>query len=207
MLKLPVNSTPLSIARLYAIDSFNYTHDHEGFEDEKGTNSKLRRIQIGRFGQEWITEFCKINNIHITADKTSAKENDIFDINILGKNIDVKTSASTIPCQCNKLIERKNNIDLFVFMKTDNWLSCIEPICIIPFDYYFQNALLIKEGELFPQTNIKNKFKRGSYVLQEPEIYGGQPVINTLVKVSQYGWDSVYTKYGWNIQFNQRLTA
>lgn len=189
--KFPVNSTALSLARLYAIDSFNYTYDYKGFEDEQQTDRKLRRIQIGRFGQEWIAEFCKMNNIPITADSSTAKENDDFDINISGKYIDVKTAVSTIPCQCNKAIENKKNIDMFIFLKTDSKFSFIEPVCIIPFQQYFQHAVLVRKGEMFPDTNIKNKFGEGSYVLRNPLQYG-YPVINTLIQIQKYGWNVIY---------------
>lgn len=86
----PVSSSILIEARLYCQDSIQHTMDYKGWKDQ---HEKQSRITYGKFGQLWVAEFCRLNNIPYRKDKSPPKEADDVDLFIFDRSVDVKTTV------------------------------------------------------------------------------------------------------------------
>jgi len=165
--KYPFRIRIIDRAKKYAEQSLRNTHDYGGWKDESQTDRKRQRIMTGRFGQLWVYEFCKLNNIPSEHDNSSVYEADDFDIKIMGYSVDVKTTTvNGICCQVNPALKSKN-IDYYCFLKTDKQYSFSEPLGLIEKGEYYKNAILIPNGAKFPGTSIENKYHSGSYILED----------------------------------------
>lgn len=171
MYKLPNFEVSITDAQEYANASISYTYDYQGWEDQKGTNKKYNRILIGRFGQEWLYNFCKLNNLNVEKDRSSYKENDKYDLMISGKLVDVKTSISELfigqispGCYKNELI------DIYCFILTDEQISFIEPIGFISRGKFIENCYYVPHNGLI-RGKIENRFLEGSYFIDRNNIY------------------------------------
>ena len=161
--KYPVLSTVIERARLYAIDSYSYTHDHKGWETQQ---SKSQRILTGRVGQEWVSAFCVINGIKNKPDTSSHKDNDEYDLIICGKTIDVKITAVShcFASQVNNT-SIKQKIDYYCFLLTDKKFTYIQPVGFISHSNYVRAAVNVPQGACIPGSTIKQIFRDGSRFL------------------------------------------
>lgn len=153
--RYPIHSGVLSEARLYAQESYRHTMDYDGWKDQK---LKMARLTYGKFGQLWVTEFCRANAIDCVKDTSSPYVPDDVDLTICGHSIDVKTTINRAylgqvsPGVINK------PCDYFCFLVTDQQCSFVEPIGFIDSDTYRAIAVEVKEGQLVPGTNQKQRF-------------------------------------------------
>lgn len=162
--RYPITSTLLSEARVYAQESYAHTMDYKGWQDQK---LKLARMTFGKFGQLWVTEFCRVNGISYEKDTSSPYVADDRDLSIYGHSIDVKTTINrdflgqVSPGVINK------PCDYFCFLVTDLQCSFVEPVGFMDCDTYRSVAVQVKEGELIPGTNTRQRFNT-SFFLPRP---------------------------------------
>lgn len=163
-IRYPLSSALLSEARLYAIESFPHTLNYKGWKDQK---LKLARLTYGKFGQLWVTEFCRANGIECEKDTSSPYVPDDLDLTIYGHTIDVKTTINrdflgqVSPGVINK------PCDYFCFVVTDIACSFVEPIGFMDCDTYRSVAVEVKEGQCIPGTNTAQRFGT-SFFLPKP---------------------------------------
>jgi hypothetical protein len=159
----PVSTKMLTEARCYAVDSIKHTVNYPGWKDE---HKKFERITTGRFGQLWVAEFCKINGIECEQDETPPTENDVSDVTICGSVIDVKTSLyKSFVGQVNGSVIKKP-CDYYCFLLTTREFDIVMPYGFVSYEDYKENATKLKEGDIIPGTNIKNRFNE-TYFLSE----------------------------------------
>jgi len=187
-MRIPVNTMSLMAARVYAYDSHLFTHDHCGYEQDSKTVSKIDRITTGVFGQEWLAEMCRLNGIAVKKDTTTHMQNDVFDLKILDKIVEVKTAASDIYCQVNCIANRRL-CDFYCFLKTDKNKTFIEPVGIIPKSIYDQVKIKVDYDSKIPGTNFMQKHIVGTYVLDREENRLAN-VVATILKAQKQGWDA-----------------
>lgn len=171
MYKLPCSETARINAESYAIASLSFTYSYAGWESEAGTDRQKQRITIGRFGQEWLYEFCKFNQISCEKDRTSPEENDKYDLIICKKIVDVKTTYHQgLIGQVSPGCMNNEKVSVFCFMLTSKDMQYIEPIGFISKKLFIQNAKLIPYGEEIRNTGIKQLYKDGSYFVDREYI-------------------------------------
>jgi hypothetical protein len=160
----------LELARLYAKESLEYTHSYDGWEDQNQTVKQMQRILVGRFGQRWVAEICRLNNIPMNFDESDVKISDDLDMTIIDTIVDVKTTATnSISCQVNAAL-KSHNVDAYCFLRTDKKLTYVEALGFILQDRYFKCAVKVECGEFFPGTKLANRFANGSYVLDRKHL-------------------------------------
>lgn len=182
-MKLPMTSSLLTEARLYALESTQFTFDYDGWnqQNEASAAAKLERITIGRYGQLWLAEFCKINGIPYEKDLSSPFVTDTSDIFIAGRSVDVKTSKmSNLPPQVSPGVVSKSEV--FAFLRTDQSLSFIEPLGFIESDAFLQLARKILYDDLIPGTTFRQRFKEGSYFIEPRHLTPFGRVVRELMK-------------------------
>lgn len=190
-MKYPYSIEILKRADAYAKKSLNYTYSYAGWENEAGTEVQYRRILIGRFGQEWVADCCKLNGVKVRFDESDYTEADNFDLIVTDSIVDVKvTVTSSILCQVNGALAEKL-VDVYCFMRVDRDLAFVEPLGIISKDLYFEYAQKINYNECFPKTSIRNKFKNGSYILKPSLLFSFEDTLGKLKK-----WESDNSRYG-----------
>jgi hypothetical protein len=181
-MKLPIASTILSAARLYAIETADHTVNYEGWNenDIADTFRKLERITLGRFGQLWFYEFCQLNGIPSEEDKTNPLISDKTDVRVCGFDVDVKISKiADMPCQISPGVLDKSQI--YLFLGCDERLTYIEPKGFISRLKIKENSVFIKHGEKIPNTNFIQKFKAGSYFISNKELKPFFEVVHNLI--------------------------
>ena len=180
VMKYPYSIEILKRADAYAKKSLKYTYSYSGWEDETGTSRQYDRILIGRFGQEWVADYCRLNRIKVIFDESDYRVADNFDLIIIDSIVDVKTTmVSTIPCQVNAALAKKD-VDFYCFIRLDRNFTFVEPLGFISQDLYFKYAQKINYNECFPKTSIRNKFKNGSYILKRSFLSCFETTIKTL---------------------------
>jgi len=118
-MKYPYNVEILKRANTYALKSLKYTYSYAGWEDQAGTKAQYDRILIGRFGQEWVSDYFRLNGIDTRFDESDYTEADDFDLIIADSVIDVKTTiTTTISCQVNAALSKKS-VDAYCFIRLD----------------------------------------------------------------------------------------
>lgn len=158
----PVSTKILTEARLYAQDSIQHTMDYEGWKDQ---HKKQERITYGKFGQLWVSEFCRLNNIPHKKDRSSPMQADDLDLTIFDKKIDVKTTV------CNALVGQvspgviNKPCDEYCFLVTDRQCSYVTPIGFVSQSDYKAHSVFVAENETIPGTNLRQRFGGGSYFL------------------------------------------
>lgn len=160
-MRLPINIDALQLARLYAIDSINYTHDYHGFDGENKDNAKkIERIMVGKLCEMWLAQYCKLNRIDYKPDESTPQETDSGDLFVHGWNVDCKgTIHPGFAGQISKNHDSKNNtIDYYAFFRTDRFMSFIEPLGMIHKSKVHASSRKICEGEEIPGTGIKQRF-------------------------------------------------
>ena len=177
--KYPCNSRVLEKAQKYMEESIDYTHDYSGWNKKQ---YKSLRITTGRFGQEWLIEFAKLNGLKIKADRTNPQTPDGFDVILCDCVCDVKTtSRDDITCQVPAHLKGKH-VDYFCFLRTNTAHDHIQPLGIIPKDQYFKQATFVPEGQKIPGCNVINVFEPGTYVLEDLNLLiGFQDAISMLI--------------------------
>ena len=163
-IRYPITSALLSEARLYAQESYGHTMDYQGWKDQ---HLKMARMTYGKFGQLWVAEFCRANNLQYQKDTSSPYVADDRDLTIYGHSIDVKTTINrdflgqVSPGVINK------PCDYFCFIVTDKECSFVEPIGFIDCETYRSIAVEIKEGQTIPGTKTFQRFGT-SFFLPRP---------------------------------------
>jgi len=163
----PANTAMLSEARLYATDSIMHTMDYNGWKDQ---HQKRERITYGKFGQLWVTEFCRLNGVPHQKDRSSPKDADDVDLVVRGQLIDVKTSV------CQSLVGQvspgvlNKPCDYFCFLLTDKACSYVAPYGLIEADVYRKIAVEVKQGDLIPGTGIQQRFGSSFFLPENPEL-------------------------------------
>lgn len=158
----PVSTKVLTEARLYAQDSIQHTMDYKGWEDQ---HQKQDRITYGKFGQLWVSEFCRLNNIPHEKDRSSPMQADDLDLIIFDKVIDVKTTVfSSLVGQVSPGVINKP-CDEYCFLVTDKQCSFVTPIGFVSRSDYKTHSVYVAKGEVIPGTNLRQKFNDGSYFL------------------------------------------
>lgn len=169
MYKLPITTTVISEAKLYAMESIKHTVDYKGWGD---CHQKLCRITIGNFCQLWLAEFCKINGIPHVKDNSSPYEPDKCDLTINGHAIDCKSSVvSSLPMQVSPHCEKQENIDFYAFFSTDKEMNFIEPLGFISRLKFMKEAMVVNVGDTIPGTNLVQRFDK-SYFINKENLYG-----------------------------------
>jgi hypothetical protein len=162
--KIPSFEAARKRAEDYAEKSINHTHDYAGWDDQY---KKKSRITIGRFGQEWLIEYCQLNGLEYKADKSSYTESDDFDVEICGKVMDVKTSISeAFTGQVSPGCRNKTHINAFCFFLTNHDLSFIEPLGFMQYEDFWSVCTHIGFGQEIRRTGITNRFRGGSYFVE-----------------------------------------
>lgn len=178
-IRYPITSTLLSEARLYARESFGHTMDYQGWQDQK---LKLARLTYGKFGQLWVAEFCRVNGIQYEKDTSSPYVADDRDLSIFGHSIDVKTTINrdflgqVSPGVINK------PCDYFCFIVTDMQCSFVEPLGFIECDAYRAIAVEVKEGQLIPGTNTRQRFGTSFFL---PRLAPVTPFVQFLLRLRE----------------------
>lgn len=178
-IRYPIASTLLSEARLYARESFGHTMDYQGWQDQK---LKLARLTYGKFGQLWVAEFCRVNGIQYEKDTSSPYVADDRDLSIFGHSIDVKTTINrdflgqVSPGVINK------PCDYFCFIVTDMQCSFVEPLGFIDCDAYRAIAVEVKEGQLIPGTNTRQRFGTSFFL---PRLAPVTPFVQFLLRLRE----------------------
>lgn len=178
-IRYPITSTLLSEARLYARESFGHTMDYQGWQDQK---LKLARLTYGKFGQLWVAEFCRVNGIQYEKDTSSPYVADDRDLSIFGHSIDVKTTINrdflgqVSPGVINK------PCDYFCFIVTDMQCSFVEPLGFIDCDAYRAIAVEVKEGQLIPGTNTRQRFGTSFFL---PRLAPVTPFVQFLLRLRE----------------------
>ena len=191
LMKYPYSIEILKRADTYAKQSLKYTYSYSGWEDEAGTLRQYDRILIGRFGQEWVADYCKLNRVNVRFDESDYTEADNFDLIITDSIVDVKTTVtSNIHCQVNGALTEKL-VDVYCFMHMDRNFTFVEPLGFISQDLYFEYAQKINYNECFPKTSISNKFRNGSYILKPSLLFSFEDTLRELKK-----WKSDNSRYG-----------
>lgn len=179
-MKYPYSIEILKCADTYAKKSLKYTYSYTGWESEAGTEAQYQRILTGRFGQEWVASYCRLNRIKVISDESDYRVADNFDLIIIDSIVDVKTTmVSIIPCQVNAALAKKD-VDFYCFIRLDRNFIFVEPFGFISQDLYFKYAQKINYNECFPKTSIRNKFKNGSYILKRSFLSCFETTIKTL---------------------------
>lgn len=178
----PVATTMLTEARMYAVESINYTMDYDGWDDG---HKKMERITTGKFAQLWLCEFCRVNNILYQKDRSSPKMADSGDLVINGWNVDCK--VSTIPLLAGQVSKHhdspKNNINIYFFFLTDGQMSFIKPVGCIRKEHLIDVSKKVLEGEKIPDTNIVQRFGY-SYFADTTKLPTFETTIKHISKVS-----------------------
>lgn len=168
----PLSHTQMDLAKLYAIESHTHTANYAGWEGEDGTKRKLRRIKIGRLGQLWFARLLQLNKIACEVDETGPESVDDFDIRLGPTSVDVKTTVdSRFIGQVSPGVRGKN-IDFFCFLQVSRRFEWIEFVGWISALGYFDCAAYISQGEVIPNTNIKQLYKEGSYFIERSSLRG-----------------------------------
>ena len=169
--KLPSLGQLIKDAETYSTQSINYTFDYSGWEDESGTNRKKDRIFYGRFGQEWLYRFCKLNELKVDKDNTSEKENDKFDLIISRHIVDVKNSISEgFIGQVSPGCYKNEKTHFYCFLLTDRELSYVEPLGFISAGDFKKKCFFVAHDEYIRNTGMKNKFIDGSYFVDRDKL-------------------------------------
>lgn len=167
--RIPCSSLLLTEARLYALESKNFTMDYRGWQDQ---HNKLERLTYGKFAQLWVYEYCRLNGIPCEKDTSSHRDPDDKDLTISGHDIDVK--ASIIPSLVGQISPGvyKREGGFYCFMITDRDCSFIRPIGFLSKAKFMEHSSEVKKGEVIPGTNIKQRFGSSRFVSP------GAPVID-----------------------------
>jgi hypothetical protein len=183
--KLPCSDSAKNNAESYAVASLNFTHSYAGWENESGTERQKQRITIGRFGQEWLYEFCKFNQIPCEKDSTSPEENDKYDLIICKKTIDVKTTYHQgLIGQVSPGCIRNEKTSVYCFMLTNKEMEYIEPIGFVSKKVFVEHAQLIPFDAEIRNTGIKQLYKEGSYFIDRDYIKDFYEAIGWFVNYS-----------------------
>lgn len=176
-------------ARLYAQDSIQHTMDYIGWEDQ---HNKQERITYGKFGQLWVSEFCRLNKIPHEKDRSSPTQADDLDLTIMGKMVDVKTTViREFVGQISPGVFNKP-CDEYCFIVTDRQCSFVTPIGFVSQEDYKKHCVHIKKGEIIPGTSREQKFGGGSYFLPHNSKVC-RPFVYTLMKwINKSGKDEKF---------------
>lgn len=159
----PVTSSLLTEARLYCQDSIQHTMDYEGWDDQ---HEKQARITYGKFGQLWVAEFCRLNGIPHSKDRSSPKYADDLDLMIHNKRVDVKTTVyKDLVGQISPGVINKD-CDEYCFVVTDKQCTFVTPIGFVSKQEYKEHCIFVKQGEVIPGTTLTQRFRGGSYFIQ-----------------------------------------
>lgn len=162
--RIPLNTSILSEARLYAMESASHTMDYSGWEDQY---KKLERLTYGKFAQLWVYELCRINGVECKKDKSPPTEPDDSDLEICGFSVDVKASTSpNLIGQVSPGVYGRSN-DFYCFALTDKDCSYIEVPGVISCADYRKHAIRVPNGEIIPGTNIKQRFGTSYFLPKE----------------------------------------
>jgi len=163
-IRYPITSALLSEARLYAQESYGYTMNYKGWDDQY---KKMARMTYGKFAQLWVADFCRVNDIDYVKDTSSPYVAHNLDLTICGHSIDVKASINrTFIGQVSPGVINKP-CDYFCFVVTDDKCSFVEPIGFIDCDMYRSVSVKVNEGDLIPGTNTRQRFET-SFFLPRP---------------------------------------
>lgn len=177
-LRFPIHSALLSEARLYALESSGHTLDYEGWGDQY---EKMGRLTYGKFGQLWVTEFCRANGIDCVKDISSPYVPDKVDLTIYGHAIDVKTTVNrSLLGQTSPGVFQKNACDFFCFLVTDKKCSFVETIGFLDAETYKSIAVKVKKGELIPGTTWEQRFSESYFLPPDAPVV---PFMNFLLKL------------------------
>jgi hypothetical protein len=155
-------------AREYAHKSLEHTLSYWGWHDEDNTDKQLNRITSGVFGQYWLSEVCRLNDIPYELDNSAYTDPDEYDLLLgAGRRItDVKSACnSNLKMQINAALKTRA-IDTYCFLFLEKDLSKVEPYGFISKPDYYEHARFIPEGAFFPGTGLTNRFNNGSYILE-----------------------------------------
>lgn len=181
--KLPSFDKAIQLAVSYSNKSIEFTYDYSGWEHEGGTERKRKRIEVGRFGQEWFCSYLRLNGIACHSDDTSPEQNDKYDVMVMNKLlIDIKTSSHPgFIGQVSPGVFGKNGLFAYCFLLTDKEYSFVEPLGFAkPEDkdlFYF-----IDHGQPIRDTGFTNNFNKGSYFIDQEKMIPFFVFINFLVK-------------------------
>lgn len=166
-MKWPVSVRSLMEARLYALESNAFTFEYPGWEakDRAAATAKLERIYLGRFGQVWFAEFCRLNGIPFKGDTTTAQQVDDCDLIVCGLKVDVKVSKVALPPQVSPGVMGKAHV--YLFLQTNDAAAFIEPLGFISSGRFKRHAVRVAHGEPIPGTSYLQRFKDGSFFLTD----------------------------------------
>jgi hypothetical protein len=157
-MKLLIPEWIIQQANDYTNKSYQYTHNHSGWEDE---HIKKDRILGGKIAELFILEFLKTNGVLAEGDGSKVDENDKFDFTVNGKTYDVK-STKIKAIQATKPYEKKP-IDFFIGCIVSENFKIIEILGVVKKEQVILPGNFVKHGQLIPGTKFNNKFKEGSY--------------------------------------------
>lgn len=135
----------------YATNSLNYTHDWDGFKNDK-SNAKHKRIKTGKVAEYWTAEYCHKNNISYKLDMTNYTQSDDEDIIINNIKVDCK-STSFMPCagQVQPSHDTKNKKDTrneyYCFYYVDLIAKEIEPFGFMEKEWLIESSDKVMKGE------------------------------------------------------------
>ena len=163
-IKWPCHSYIARAADKYATESKAHTLNYSGWQ-----NSKLsERIRIGRFGQEYLRAFCKVNKISCETDGTDSRTVDKFDLNIRGALVDVKTSNHPELWPQVGAHLKGSAADYYAFFRCNEQMNWITFLGWTSAEHMFDAAHYVPKGANLPGARgLTQRFSGGSYFLNE----------------------------------------
>lgn len=162
--KWPCHAYIAHAANKYAAQSEAHTLNYSGWQNEK----LAERIRVGRFGQEYLRAFCKVNAIACETDGTDARTVDKFDLKIRGAVVDVKTSCHPELWPQVGAHLKGSGADYYAFFRCDERMAWISFLGWVSAEYMFDAAHHVKQGQPIPGApGLTQRFRGGSYFLQE----------------------------------------
>ena len=144
--------------------SFDYTHDH--WQDRF---KKKERIITGKIAEYWLEDYCKENQIDCITDGSSPTENDYFDFQINGVEVDCKaTSFNLIQVAPAPFDKNKNKDGVYLFFLLKNNNNLIQALGSISFARFEWTCRKVKKGEIIT-GNLIQRFPV-SYFLEKESL-------------------------------------
>lgn len=150
-------------AKEYADQSFNYTHNHAGWEDEY---AKQERIFRGVAVEYFIIDFLLANGIDAKGDASIAQENDKYDFSWRNKTYDVKTAI--LPGVQITAPYKTKNIDFIVCTQSNADATELKIHGVISKSQALKKENFIPHGASIPGTKYQNKFQEGVFYYAGP---------------------------------------
>ena len=163
-IKWPCHSYIARAAEKYADESQAHTLNYSGWQDSK----LAQRIRIGRFGQEYLRVFCKVNGISCETDGTDSRTVDKFDLNIRGALVDVKTSSHPELWPQVGAHLKESAADYYAFFRCNEKTNWITFLGWTSAKHMFDTAHYVPKGANLPGAmGLTQRFSGGSYFLNE----------------------------------------